>query len=80
MVLAFNPPPIMGLSTTGGFELYVQDRTGGGVESLTQATKLIAEAAAKRPELQGVRATFDPNVPQYDIQLDREKAKAMGSS
>ncbi|AVO72117.1 multidrug efflux RND transporter permease subunit BepE [Brucella canis] len=78
MVLAFNPPPIMGLSTTGGFELYVQDRTGGGVESLTQATKLITEAAAKRPELQGVRTTFDPNVPQYDIQLDREKAKAMG--
>jgi multidrug efflux pump len=78
LVLAFNPPPIMGLSTTGGFELYVQDRTGGGVESLTRATKLITEAAAKRPELQGVRTTFDPNVPQYDIQLDREKAKAMG--
>ncbi len=68
----------MGLSTTGGFELYVQDRTGGGVESLTRATKLITDAAAKRPELQGVRTTFDPNVPQYDIQLDREKAKAMG--
>ncbi|MGU3401039.1 efflux RND transporter permease subunit [Brucellaceae bacterium D45D] len=78
MVLAFNPPPILGLSTTGGFELYVQDRTGGGVASLTHATKLLTDAAAKRPELEGVRTTFDPNVPQYDIQLDREKAKAMG--
>jgi multidrug efflux pump len=78
LVLAFNPPPILGLSTTGGFELYVQDRTGGGVESLTNATKLLTDAAAKRPELSGVRTTFDPNVPQYDIQLDREKAKAMG--
>ena len=78
LVLAFNPPPILGLSTTGGFELYVQDRTGGGVQSLTDATKLLTDAAAKRPELAGVRTTFDPNVPQYDIQLDREKAKAMG--
>ena len=38
MVLAFSPPPIQGLSTTGGFELYVQDRTGGGVASLNAAT------------------------------------------
>ncbi len=78
LILAFNPPPIMGLSTTGGFELYLQDRTGGGVESLTRATKLLTDAAAKRPELAGVRTTFSPNVPQYDIQLDRERAKAMG--
>ncbi len=78
LILAFNPPPIMGLSTTGGFELYLQDRTGGGVESLTRATKLLTDAASKRPELAGVRTTFSPNVPQYDIQLDRERAKAMG--
>ncbi len=78
LVLAFNPPPILGLSTTGGFELYVQDRTGGGIASLTNATKLLVDAASKRPELAGVRTTFDPNVPQYDIDLDRVKAKAMG--
>jgi len=77
MVLAFNPPPIMGLSTTGGFELYLQDRTGGGVANLAAATAKLVEAASKRPELTGVRTTFDTSVPQYKIDLDREKAKAL---
>ncbi|PRD41633.1 hydrophobe/amphiphile efflux-1 family RND transporter [Phyllobacterium phragmitis] len=78
MVLAFNPPPIMGLSTTGGFELYLQDRTGGDVAALTNATQQLVEAASKRPELTGVRTSFDPNIPQYKLDLNREKAKAMG--
>jgi multidrug efflux pump len=77
MVLAFNPPPIMGLSTTGGFELYLQDRTGGGVASLNAATTKLVEAASKRPEVTGVRTTFSTNVPQYRINLDRDKAKAL---
>jgi multidrug efflux pump len=78
MMLFFNPPPIAGLSTTGGFELYVQDRTGGGVRSLSTATAQLTAAAARRPELAGVRTTFDPNVPQYELQLDREATKALG--
>lgn len=77
MVLAFNPPPIQGLSTTGGFELYVQNRTGSDVGKLTDATNRIVEAASKRSELAGVRTTFDPNVPQYRLNLDRDKAKAL---
>lgn len=77
MVLAFNPPPIQGLSTTGGFELYVQNRTGSDVAKLTDATNKIVEAASKRPELTSVRTTFDPNVPQYQLDLDRDKAKAL---
>ena len=78
MVLFSNPPPIAGLSTTGGFELYVQDRTGGGVRSLAGATAQLTAAAAQRPELSGVRTTFDPNVPQYNLHLDRDAAKALG--
>jgi multidrug efflux pump len=78
MMLFFNPPPIAGLSTTGGFELYVQDRTGGGVRSLSAATAQLTAAAARRPELAGVRTTFDANVPQYELHLDREATKALG--
>jgi len=78
VVVFFNPPPIMGLSTTGGFEVYVQDRTGGGVQALAAATAELVEAAAARPELSGVRTTFDIGVPQYSIDLDREMAKALG--
>jgi multidrug efflux pump len=78
MVLAFNPPPIQGLSTTGGFELYVQDRGGSGTDKLAAATQQLIDAAAKRPELTGVRTTLSTNVPQYKFNVDREKAKALG--
>ncbi|TFF17588.1 multidrug efflux RND transporter permease subunit [Jiella endophytica] len=77
LVLAFNPPPIQGLSTTGGFDLFVQDRRGGGSEALLQAANAIVAAAAKRPELAGVRTTFSANVPQYHIDVDRQKAKSL---
>ncbi|HEX8049387.1 efflux RND transporter permease subunit [Rhizobium sp.] len=78
MVLAFNPPPIQGLSTTGGFEVYVQDRSGKGVAGLSEEAQKLVAAAAKRPELAGVRTTLDTNVPQFRADLDREKAKALG--
>ena len=78
MVLAFTPPPIMGMSNTGGFEAFVQDRAGAGPQPLIDATQKLVDAASKRPELAGVRTTFVSNVPQYKIHLDREKAKALG--
>jgi hydrophobe/amphiphile efflux-1 (HAE1) family protein len=77
MVLAFNPPPIQGLSTTGGFDLFVQDRRNAGAQSLIEATNTLVAAAAERPELAGVRTTFSANVPQYQIDVDRQKAKAL---
>jgi multidrug efflux pump len=77
MVLAFNPPPIQGLSTTGGFEAYVQDRGGNGIANLAEQTNALVAAASKRPELTAVRTTFDASVPQYHADLDREKAKAL---
>ena len=78
VVIGFNPPPIPGLSTTGGFEFFLQDRSGGSLESLAQATQRVIEAANRRPELAGVSTTFATNVPQYQIDVDREKAKALG--
>ena len=78
MVLAFTPPPIMGMSNTGGFEVFVQDRGGAGPQPLIDATQKLVEAASKRPELTGVQTTFVSNVPQYKIHLNRENAKALG--
>jgi multidrug efflux pump len=77
MVVAFTPPPITGMSNTGGFEAFVQDRSGAGTQALVAATQSLVDAASKRPELAGVRTTFVSNVPQYKIYLDREKAKAL---
>jgi multidrug efflux pump len=66
------------LSTTGGFEFYLQDRSGGSLESLAQAAQRVIQAANQRPELQGVSTTFNTGVPQYRIDVDRDKAKALG--
>jgi multidrug efflux pump len=78
VVIGFNPPPIQGIGTTGGFEFFLQDRTGGSLEQLSQATQRVVAAANQRPELTGVSTTFSTSVPQYRIDVDREKAKALG--
>ncbi|MBZ6076159.1 efflux RND transporter permease subunit [Microvirga puerhi] len=77
IVIGFNPPPIPGLSTTGGFEFYLQDRSGGSLESLAQAAQQVIQVASQRPEITGISTTFNTNVPQYSLDVDREKAKAL---
>jgi multidrug efflux pump len=77
-VMGINPPPIIGMSTTGGFEYFLQDRSGGSLASLAQAAQKVVQAAAKRPELTGVTTTFSTSVPQYRIDVDRDKAKTLG--
>lgn len=77
-VLAVNPPPIRGMSSTGGFEMYIQDRTGGDISQLDAYVNQIVEKANARPELTLVRTTLKTSVPQYRLSIDREKAKALG--
>ena len=75
---AVIPPPIMGMSVTGGFDMYVQDRTGGTIENLSQVVNEVIAKAQTRPELMGVRTSLAANIPQYKIDVDVEKAKAKG--
>ncbi|RXK01714.1 hydrophobe/amphiphile efflux-1 family RND transporter [Arcobacter sp. CECT 8989] len=75
---AVVPPPIMGMSITGGFDMYVQDRTGGSVEDLGKVVNQILEKAKTRPELIGVRTSLSATIPQYKVDVDVEKAKAKG--
>lgn len=77
-VFSFVPPPIRGISTTGGFEFYLQDRGPGGLASLNAAVHTLVQAANKRPELQGVRSTFVYDMPQYHMEVNRDKAYALG--
>jgi multidrug efflux pump len=78
MVIGFNPPPIQGISTTGGFELYLQNRSGASLQALAEAANRVVAEAAKRPELTGVSTQFSTSVPQYRIDVDRDKAKTLG--
>ncbi len=79
-IFPLSPPPIMGLSMTGGFEMYVQDRTGGSIYDLSNYVNEIVQKANARPELTMVRSTLDVRVPQYEAEVDREKAKSLGVS
>ncbi len=77
-ILSFNPPPITGSSTTGGFEMFLQNRAGADSKTIAADVGKFLEAAGKRPELAELRTTLDVGVPQYFVDLDREKAKALG--
>jgi multidrug efflux pump len=78
MLVAFNPPPISGMSNTGGFEAYIQSRGDGTSADLSNMTQKFLAAARQRPELAGLQSTFSANVPQVNVQLDREKARTLG--
>ncbi|HYR99710.1 MAG TPA: efflux RND transporter permease subunit, partial [Gemmatimonadales bacterium] len=77
---AFNLPEIIGLGTTAGLEMNLQDR---GVNDVQRFAGLVSDftlAANGRPELRGVYSTIRVNTPQLYVQVDREKAKALGIS
>ena len=76
--LAFTPPAITGMSNTGGFEGYIQSRSGASEQRLYQVTQEFIAKCAKRPELGGVASTFDVSNPQIHLELDREQARALG--
>lgn len=75
---AIVPPPIMGMSLSGGFEMYVQDRTGSGSAQLEKHINKIIQKANAREELIGVRTSFQANIPKYLMDVDVQKAKAKG--
>ena len=77
-VLAVNAPPVRGLSATGGFEFLIQDRTGTApIETLVENAQKSIAAANKEPALQRVFTQFTANTPQFDIQVNRNQAKAL---
>ncbi|MBI9078740.1 MAG: multidrug efflux RND transporter permease subunit [Pseudodesulfovibrio sp.] len=78
IVMGFQPPPIPGLSTTGGLQFEVQDRSGGTVDELSAVTKTFMEEAGKRPEVSNLFTSFSSQVPQYYVEIDRDKVKKLG--
>jgi len=78
MAIAFNPPPIRGLGTAGGFEVYVQDRTGGDAQKLNGVVQQFLAKLRERQDLAGINTFFRATVPQLEVDVDREKALAAG--
>ncbi len=80
IVMPFNPPPIMGMSTTGGLEGYIQNRGSGDSRELEKQIQAFMEAVKKRPEIASVTSTFSADVPQYSLMVDETKARSMNVS
>ncbi len=77
-IIPFNPPPIPGLGSTGGFEFVLQDTEGRPPQALQAALGGLIVAANGRPELERVFSTFRANSPQFYIDVNRDLAKTKG--
>jgi len=75
---AFPPPSIIELGTSNGFDFMLQDRAGIGHEKLMEARQMLLAKATTDPRLVAVRPNGLSDVPQYKVDLDWEKAGAMG--
>ncbi len=72
-----NAPPIPGLGSVGGFELYLQDLNNLGPIALNDMTQKFMGAAMQRPEINFIFSTFAVNVPQVYLEINRTQAKTM---
>ena len=77
-VFSLSPPPIEGMSNTGGFEGFIQMRSGSDYAALERVTQALVGAAAQRPELTAVGTTYSAQVPRIHVDVDVEKAKLLG--
>ncbi|WP_446934138.1 multidrug efflux RND transporter permease subunit MexB [Pseudomonas aeruginosa] len=80
MVFAFAPPSVLELGNATGFDLFLQDQAGVGHEVLLQARNKFLMLAAQNPALQRVRPNGMSDEPQYKLEIDDEKASALGVS
>jgi hydrophobe/amphiphile efflux-1 (HAE1) family protein len=77
-IAVFPPPPVQGLGTIGGFKMQIEDRGNLGADELYRQTQNLIAKARQRPELAGLFSSFQINVPQVQVDVDREKAKSAG--
>jgi multidrug efflux pump len=80
MVFTLNPPAIQGMGNSGGFSTYLQDITGAGHEKLMAARNQLLGMAAQDPRLIATRPNGLEDEPQFVVDIDQEKASALGVS
>ncbi|WGS46005.1 efflux RND transporter permease subunit [Burkholderia sp. JSH-S8] len=75
---ALLPPPIQGLGNGSGYALYLEDRAGLGYGALQNALTAFQAAVAKTPGMHYPVSSYQANIPQLEVKVDRLKAKAQG--
>ena len=79
-ILAFSPPMIPGFSANSGLSIVMQDRTGGSLSKFFEVTQNYLAELNKREEIQMAMTSYNPNYPQYMIDVDVAKCKQAGIS
>jgi hydrophobe/amphiphile efflux-1 (HAE1) family protein len=77
-ILAFAPPALPGIGTTGGFTMMIEDRAGSTLDEMDRVSKEFVAAARKRPEIGMIYSSFSSNTPGFEFEVDREKALKLG--
>jgi hydrophobe/amphiphile efflux-1 (HAE1) family protein len=80
LVLPFNLPPVIGLSTTGGFEYQLENLEGADAVTMGSVVLGLVAAANQDPRLTRVFTTYAANAPSVYLDIDRDKAQALGLS
>lgn len=77
-IMFFQPPMISGYSATNGFEVKLQDKTGGNLDNFFQVYQRFIGMLNQQPEIQMAYSTFNPTFPQYLVDIDVAKVKQAG--
>ena len=79
-VLAFGPPMVPGFAMSNGLTISMEDRTGGDLNKFFTITQEYLKALNARPEISNAQTSYNPNYPQYMVNIDVAKAKQAGTS
>ncbi len=77
-IAIFPPPPVRGLGTIGGFRLQIEDKNNLGYEVLYEVIQQVIQKSKDDPNLTSIFSSYQVNVPQLDVDMDRTKAKIHG--
>ncbi|CEN47567.1 Efflux pump membrane transporter BepE [Capnocytophaga canimorsus] len=79
-VIFFQPPAVPGFGMSSGFSMVLLDKTGGEISELNSTTQQFLQALNQRPEIQYVQTSFNVNYPQYQLEINVERAAQSGIS
>ncbi|MDZ3832824.1 MAG: multidrug efflux RND transporter permease subunit [Sphingopyxis sp.] len=80
MIMSFGPPPLPGFGASSGFSMMLQARAGQSPAELAQVTNLFLAKASEAPAIGRISSTFNAATPNFQLSVDRERAKEMGVS
>jgi HAE1 family hydrophobic/amphiphilic exporter-1 len=79
-ITVFSPPMVPGFSFSNGFDLKLEDKTGGDIKAFEQIARQFLGALSQRPEIQYAMTSFNTNFPQYQVDVDVARCKRSGIS